>query len=286
MTARESEHIVRAWTFQDTLFEWHWYPPGPAGELPPHVHDEYQICLSLNMPGEYRLRRTRHPVPVGCLSIIHPGEVHAARDPEDRRVPATYRLMYVSAEHLAATAGQITCGPPSIPAFRTPIIIDAPLATRMLRFHSATEAVRSRLELDERLLSVLASFILRHAETPLSPPAIGQERSAVRSVREFLEENYAQDVSLDRLAHLVNLSPFHLARTFRNEIGVPPHAYQLGMRISRARTLLLQGDPLAQVAAETGFADQSHFTRVFKRYVGTPPGHYLRDSKIVQDERR
>jgi AraC-like DNA-binding protein len=288
MAPRETEHVVQSWTSQDTLLEWHWYPPGPAGELPAHVHDEYQFCLSLDTPGEYRLRRARHAVPVGSLSIIHPGEVHSARDPEDRHAPANYQVLYVTAERLAATVGQVNGGTPRLPTFRSPIILDAPLAARLLRYHSAFEAGSLRLDLDERLLSVLATIIVRHADLQVSSPALGQERSEVRSVREYLDSNYAKDVSLARLADLVNLSPYHLVRTFRDEIGVPPHTYQFSMRISRAKVLLLRGEPLARVATETGFADQSHFTRHFKRYVGTPPGHYVqnRNSNIVQDDWR
>jgi AraC-like DNA-binding protein len=62
-------------------------------------------------------------------------------------------------------------------------------------------------------------------------------------------------------------------------VGLPPHAFQLDLRIARARALLAAGDPPAAVAAACGFYDQAHLTRVFKQAVGVPPGRYARTSK-------
>jgi transcriptional regulator GlxA family with amidase domain len=61
---------------------------------------------------------------------------------------------------------------------------------------------------------------------------------------------------------------------FHREVGLPPHAYQIQVRVARARALIATGVPLAEVASMTGFADQSHLTRLFKRIVGVPPGQY------------
>ena len=105
----------------------------------------------------------------------------------------------------------------------------------------------------------------------------------MRVAREYLEENLGRSVTLEELAHRANLGPFHLARVFRDEVGMPPHAYQMQARLGRARSLLLQGWPVARVARETGFADQSHLTRRFKRLVGVPPSRYgHQNSKNVQ----
>jgi hypothetical protein len=89
-------------------------------------------------------------------------------------------------------------------------------------------------------------------------------------VKEYLQAYYAQEVSLQELAGVANMSPFHLARLFRQTVGVPPHAYQIQLRLAHARTLLAQGFEVGYVAHETGFADQSHFTRQFKWYYLVP----------------
>lgn len=132
------------------------------------------------------------------------------------------------------------------------------------------------LEGETRLLGALAMLIARHA-TPgaaMRPP--GRERAAVREARAYIAAHYADDLSLTALARLSGLSPFYFARVFRAEVGLPPHAYLESVRIGKAQQLLARGVPLATVAHATGFADQSHFTRRFRRTIGVPPGQYAR----------
>jgi len=83
-------------------------------------------------------------------------------------------------------------------------------------------------------------------------------------------------VDLEDLSDLTGLSRFTLVHAFTHEIGIPPHAYQIGIRIDRARTLLEGGVPPGLVAAEVGFADQSHFHRHFKQILQVTPGEYAR----------
>src|SRR6185503_13257676 len=91
------------------------------------------------------------------------------------------------------------------------------------------------------------------------------ERALVGRVREYLHQNYAQNISLKELAGLANLSAFHLNRVFRTEVGLPPHAYQTQVRVLRSKSLLAQGVSINQTALAVGFFDQSHFTYHFKR---------------------
>lgn len=94
----EDKHTIRAWTFQDVLLETYRYAPGPAESLPPHSHDEYQLGVSVNFPGEYTYRGAVYPIPVGSFNVIHPGEIHSARDTEYRHVYADFRKVYVAPE--------------------------------------------------------------------------------------------------------------------------------------------------------------------------------------------
>lgn len=283
MKAPEAALQVKAWSYGNILLESYRYAPGPAGTLPRHSHEDYQFCLSLDFPGEYRYRGSSFGVPVGSLSIIHPGETHSARDPEDRRKTANYRLMYVGTDLLREAASYVarrTTGEPFFP----PIVLDGDLVGRFLRLHVSLGKPGSELERGSRLMSVLAQLVRRHADTGprYDPPA--RAPGAVELVREYLHDNYAQNVSLEELARQANLSPYHLNHIFSREVGLPPHRYQIAVRVGRARELLARGTPIARVAAETGFADQSHLTRTFKRLVQVPPGRYRpQNSKDVQD---
>ncbi|MGH9335698.1 MAG: helix-turn-helix domain-containing protein, partial [Vicinamibacteria bacterium] len=97
-----------------------------------------------------------------------------------------------------------------------------------------------------------------------------------------LEAHFAESVSLALLSGVAGLSSFHLNRAFRLAYGLPPHAFQTQLRVARARKLLREGLPPAAAAAETGFTDQSHLHRHFKRVVGVTPAVFR---KNVQDDR-
>lgn len=253
--------------------EAHLYGSGRAGETPTHAHAEYQICLSLNFPGEYRYRGASHRVPTGSLSIIHPGEVHTSRDPFDRPAATAYRLLYVPPELIGRVAGELSRRHAHLPFFADPIVLDAALAGNLLAIHRASRRPAARLGADSLLLAFLSRLVQRGGVPARTlPPA--REHRAVRLARAYLEERFDLPVSLSQLAEVAGLSPFYLTRVFRAQVGMPPHAYQLAVRIGRARKLLAQGCRPAQVAAETGFADQAHLSRHFRRFVGTPPGHY------------
>jgi AraC-like DNA-binding protein len=95
-------------------------------------------------------------------------------------------------------------------------------------------------------------------------------------VRDHLDRHFHKAVSLEELAALAKLSRFHLLRAFTRYIGLPPHAYQIRLRIKGACALLQSGISAVEVAARVGFADQSHFTRHFKRICHMTPGCYAR----------
>ena len=111
------------------------------------------------------------------------------------------------------------------------------------------------------------------------PPDRGRDRAehaAVRRARAHLRERWDQPVTLAELAAVAGLSRFELVRRFREQSGVPPHAYHVNLRVEEARRRLTAGQAPATVAADCGFADQPHLSRVFKRAVGVSPGRYAR----------
>ena len=97
---------------------------------------------------------------------------------------------------------------------------------------------------------------------------------AVEVAKTHLAENAHAPVSLDALSELAGMSKFHLNRKFKASVGITPSVFLMSLRVDRAKALLRQGEPIAHVAVDLGFADQAHFTRTFRRYVGVTPGRY------------
>lgn len=102
------------------------------------------------------------------------------------------------------------------------------------------------------------------------------KRPIVDQVRAYLETYYADSIDLSGLGRQFGTSPFSLLRSFRAQVGLSPREYQTQLRITNAKRLLLHGLTIGQVAAETGFCDQTHLTRHFRRIVGATPGQYMR----------
>lgn len=100
------------------------------------------------------------------------------------------------------------------------------------------------------------------------------ENAKMRTVRAYIDEYFDKSIAIDEIADLVGLNPIYLVRAFRQIYGLPPQTYQRRVRIERAKEALRKGLTIADVAVTMGFADQSHFTRQFKAFVGTTPGVY------------
>ena len=141
-----------------------------------------------------------------------------------------------------------------------------------------TGAAGGRL-LAESLGNVLAVHLIRHflpTERAAMRPRGGPPKPKLRAALEYIEAHLDSELTLDDLAAVAHLSPFHFARQFKTSTGLPPHQYVIARRVERAKQLMRGGGDLslAQVAARAGFWDQGHFTRHFKRLVGVTPKRF------------
>ncbi|MBA2284097.1 MAG: helix-turn-helix transcriptional regulator [Ktedonobacteraceae bacterium] len=131
---------------------------------------------------------------------------------------------------------------------------------------------------------MLAVHLLRHytgAPVPIKEPSQGLTRQQVTRVTDFILAHLSQDLSLEALAQQAGFSSYHFARLFRQTLGESPHQFVLRQRIERAQYLLKEtAGSLAHIAGESGFADQSHFTRIFKRHLGLTPRAYRQAYEI------
>jgi len=238
---------------------------------PRHWHEEYHLCLVEDGSGELLYRGSYHANPPGGLVVIAPGEVHANRSRHPRG--CTFRTLYLDPRFFRQ-ALEAVAGGPTEPCLSGPVLIDRDVARRYQALHRVLERGASVLERESHLLDTLVRLVLRHGKPRRSPRPVGRERRAVSLLREYIADNYAERISLADLAHLVDLSAYHLSRVFTGEVGMPPHAFQTQVRVANAKRLLRGGSAILQVALETGFADQSHLTRCFTRFVGLTPGAY------------
>ena len=128
----------------------------------------------------------------------------------------------------------------------------------------------------EELLLALLGQLLEDFAAPFAQPASQAGDAPLRAVCDFLEEHYAERISLDDLSRLAGLDKYYLLRAFTRSRGITPYRYLENVRIARAKALLEAGVPPVEAALNTGFTDQSHFTKFFKCFIGLTPRQYQR----------
>lgn len=197
----------------------------------------------------------------GCLQLQQPGDVY--RDLE-RDGPGVLQLISLSASTVESVTGKIRVQPQ--------IAAGDARAAPFLRLHDAVHAGAGRLELEVAVVEAIAALgSLGNARLVRTRP--------VRRALELLRARLAESVTLDELAEHADFDKFHLCRAFREQVGMPPHAYLTRLRVMRAKELLVAGTRPSDVAAHVGLYDQSQLNRHFRRIVGTTPARYAAEAR-------
>jgi AraC-like DNA-binding protein len=241
-----------------TTVSWRGVQPSPS--LLSHL----QLMLCDEGGADVSWGRQVQPLAAGSVLVRAPHQVSVVMQ---RALPETNcRVLLIEPELLpAATDAR------RLVRFGSVVTRTQPMVDGVRQLWDAIVGEAPPIEQQSRLASLMAAVAdLTLHETP-RPPIL---TPAVSRTRDALHERFAEEVPLEQLAALAGMSKCHLVHLFHKEVGLPPHAYQIQLRVARARVLVAAGVPLAEVATMTGFADQSHLTRLFKRVVGMPPGQY------------
>lgn len=238
-----------------------------------HSHDCFAVGVIEDGALGFQYRGEHLVAPAGAVNLAFPGEPHTGH--AAHQSGWRYRMLYLAPAILEEIASDIADRTRPLPFFPQGVIQDPALAREILDLHRIMEQPDAgRLLRETRLCQTLSALVRRYAAAPPTMKSVGPEHRTVARVKDYLDAHADRNVSLKDLSRIAERSPFHLLRIFRRATGLPPHAYQTQIRVNQAKRLLEQNHPLVDVALLTGFVDQSHFTRCFKRIVGLTPGQY------------
>jgi AraC-like DNA-binding protein len=247
-----------------------------------HMHEAYTIGLNHWGVGGFFYRGGNHCAYPDSFNLIHPGEVHTGQ------VQAGdgwgFRNIYISVPTMQRLLAKLDWAGPDLPYFSTATAtaIDGVGKARFNRLFTALSAPPNALARESLLLEFVAHLVTHYADGSCGWHPPQPETQAIAQVQTYLKTHYADAVSIDTLAQLVGLSPYYLIRSFRRQVGLPPHSYQRHWQLVQAKRSLHSGQPLADLAIAHGFYDQSHLTRAFKQAFGVTPGQY-RQGNFIQD---
>ncbi|RKP52023.1 AraC family transcriptional regulator [Trinickia fusca] len=238
----------------------------------PHWHDAYAVPVIEAGAEAYTYRGERQVAETGTVPVINPGEIHTG----SRAIETgwRYRVTYVPVDFIQSLANELAGRTQPMPWFPVQAIRDPDLARRVLLAHRLLEAEDDPLAAETALVDALSTLIARHAQQQPESVRLAADSPRIATMKARLATDLTEPISLTALAQEVGLSTFHAARLFTRETGLAPHAWRNQLRLQRALAPLRAGVPVTEVAAASGFTDQSHFTRHFRRMFGVPPGRW------------
>ncbi|MEL6151876.1 MAG: AraC family transcriptional regulator [Chloroflexota bacterium] len=245
----------------------------------PHAHDYYVLGIIETGLQSFTHRKALHVTRPGRLIVINPGEVHTGEAAAENGF--AYRASYPTVSLMHSILSEFHARGDRLPAFGSSLLHDEQLYTWFQQIHHRSEFPEETLVIDESLTGFLVTLVQRHSQNADFLPVYRSAPQAVAMACNYIEAYYATSISLDDLSKLVNISPYHFVRLFRRHMGMPPHKYLENVRIRHAERMLAAGTPIVDVAMMTGFSSQPHLTRTFKRFMGTTPGEFARQRKIV-----
>lgn len=236
---------------------------GDAFDL--HRHDTYALGVTMRGVQTFRYRgEQRYSLP-GRVIILHPDELHdGGAATEDGLI---YRMLYLEPSVLVQCLEAARIG---LPFVGDPVVEDNRLAGLLLAALGELDRELDELFVDD-FVSRLTDGLVQHARLPQRPLGSIAWRQ-VKTARDYLEAHVTSGVRSQELERITGLDRFALARHFRAAFATSPHRFLLMRRLQQAKALIVEGEPIAEVAAATGFADQSHLTRHFKKAFGIAPG--------------
>ncbi len=238
-------------------------------------HDNYSVCVALNpgRPQDYgatiRYRGQQRFLARPAMFLVEPGEAH-----ETLRLsgPGTFAVVA-----LTPTLFKRAWPQHRDPHFGQVIVSRPPMRVAFMSFLDAVDGTSlpdgSFLE---SLLEPCLEHLISCIEWQPRQDRRGGDPAAVQRVRDYLHAHASQPIPSAVIEAVSGLSRFHISRLFRERYGMAPHAYQIALRVALVQQALRRSrnENLAQLAADLGFADQSHMARFFRRTIGVTPGAF------------
>lgn len=236
-----------------------------------HAHEEYSIGVTLTGRQDFYTQGAFHKSHPGQIMVFNPGDAHDGESGEDTAL--TYSMLYIHPEQLAPYLEALNVHSPEQFRIQDAVFSDLAVQDKILRLARLIELKTGTSSEYESLLFELSEQLVRYqSNQPLF--AESRRQQLLERAKDYLQDHYQDEVSLDDLCQVACMSKYHFLRCFKAYTGMTPHQYWLNVRIHRGQQALRSGVPVLDVVSELGFNDLSHFNRRFKPVFGMTPRQY------------
>ena len=244
---------------------------GVMQRFPQHFHDYYVIGFIESGQRYLQCGGRDYTVGTGDLLLFNPDDVHTCEQVDGGTLD--YRCINIPIETMKKAVLEIT-GEDYLPRFSPTVLCRCNLVSSLKELHQMILQEAADFKKEELFFFLIEELIQENTDAVQSP-AVVEANTAVKTICDYLETNYSGNIALDDLSALTGLSKYYLLRSFTKQKGISPYGYLETIRIGKAKKLLEQGVLPLDVALQTGFSDQSHFTNFFKRLIGLTPRQYM-----------
>jgi AraC-like DNA-binding protein len=245
-------------------------------KFPNHFHEHYVIGFVESGRRFLICKNREYTIEAGALVLFNPLESHTCEQIDDK--PLDWRCLNINADVMKRLAAEIT-GTEQALIFTTTVASQS----NVLHFSDAVSSLKhlhkSIIERnkdfgkEETFYFLIEQLIADYTKpiTEILPRKIEKE---ILAVCDYIEKHYAETITLSELSNVSGLNKYTLIRNFTLQKGITPYQYLSTIRINKAKVLLESGIAPIDAAFQSGFTDQSHFTRFFKNFIGLTPGRY------------
>lgn len=244
---------------------------GIKQKFPNHFHEYYVIGFIENGRRYLSCKNKEYTIGTGDLIIFNPNDNHTCCQIDS--MPLDYRCINIQPQIMSKIAYEIT-GKEYLPYFNQQVIFHSDLIFSLKELHLMIMKEARDFQKEEILFFLIKELIEEYTERTL-PLETSAPSTEIKTVCEFLEKNYTENITLNTLSELTGLSKYYLLHSFTKQKGISPYSYLETIRINKAKKLLEKCIPPIDVALKTGFSDQSHFSNFFKKFIGLTPKQYM-----------
>jgi AraC-like DNA-binding protein/mannose-6-phosphate isomerase-like protein (cupin superfamily) len=245
---------------------------GVMQKFPPHFHEYYVFGFIEKGTRQLICRGTEYAIHPGDILIFNPYDTHSCEQIDAESLD--YRCLNISTSVIKRIMREIQ-GERNLPYFQQNVLHDEAIANVLKELHMNILEQDKEFKKEELFLYLMELLLKTNSDIAL-PSAKTDTSAEIQTICEYLENNYAKVIRLEALSQMTHKSKYQLLRIFTKEKGITPYHYLETIRINEAKSFLEKEIKPIEVAALTGFSDQSHFTKSFKKRIGLTPKQYMK----------